>query len=152
MQANLLVDDLTESVLREIEKFGLGYATNRFYRQACNSFKAFAAARNIDSFSESLVVDFLEDIEEKYKTGTVNTSRRRLLRRVSLLLRDYVADKTIEWKHYVFKHQPMPVSHELLLLHSGFIDNLRFSGKCGNTIQSGNNWGKYSLVPLPESV
>ena len=45
MQSNLLLDDLTEAVLQEIGKFGLGSATNCHYRLAYKTFNAFAAAR-----------------------------------------------------------------------------------------------------------
>lgn len=151
MQANLLLDDLTKSVLWEIGKFGLSCATNRFYRQACNSFKAFATARDVNCFSESLVGEFLEDIEEKYKAGAVGNSRRKLLRRTSSLLRDYVANETIGWKQYVFKHQPMPASQEFLLLYSSFIDNLRLSGKSDNTIQSAKNSVRQLLLFLEDN-
>jgi integrase len=151
MQINLLQEDLAKSVLREIDKFGLGSATNRFYRRVYNSFMAFVAAKDMDSFSESLVGEFLKDIEEKYKTGAIGNFRRKLLRCASLLLRDYVANKTIEWKLYVFKHQPMPASQEFLLLYSSFIDNFRLSGKSGNTIQSGKNSVRQFLLFLEDN-
>jgi hypothetical protein len=121
MQANLSLEDLTRSVLRELDKFGLSSVTKGSYRSAFHSFKAFAAARDMDSFSESLAAEFLENIEVKCKTGAICNSRRDLLRRASLLLRDYVANKTIKWKLYVFKHQPMPASQEFLLLYSSFV-------------------------------
>lgn len=148
---DLLLNDLTESVLLEIGKFGLSFATNRYYRQACNSFKAFAAARDVNSFSESLVRSFLEDTEGKYKIGAVSKSKRQFLRRASLLLSEYVANETIDWKPYVFKHQPMPTSQEFLFLHSSFIDNLRFSGRSSNTIQSANNSVRQFLLLLEDS-
>lgn len=151
MQADLLLNDLTESILREIGKFGLSSATNRYYQQACNRFKAFAAARDVNSFSERLVGAFLEETEEKYKAGAVCKSRRNLLRRASLLMRDYAANETIGWKPYVFKHQPMPTSQEFLFLYSSFIDNLRFSGKSGNTIQSAKNSVRQFLLLLEDS-
>ena len=105
----------------------------------------------LDSFSESVVGEFLESIERKYKTGAICRSKRGHLRRISLLLRDYVANKTIEWKSYVFKHSPMPTSQEFLLLHSRFIANLRFSAKSGNTIQSGRNSVRQFLLFLEDS-
>ena len=151
MQANLSLEDLTRSVLRELDKFGLSSVTKGSYRSAFHSFKAFAAARDMDSFSESLAAEFLENIEVKCKTGAICNSRRDLLRRASLLLRDYVANRTIEWKFYVFKHQPMPASQEFLLLYSSFIENLRFTGKSGNTIQSGKNSVRQFLLFLEDN-
>jgi site-specific recombinase XerD len=150
MQTDLLLNNLTESLLHEIGKFGLSCATNRYYQQACTRFKAFAAARGVSSFSEGLLEAFLGDIEEKYKTGAVCKSKRQFLRRTSLLLRDYAANEAIGWKPYVFKGQPVPKSHELLSLCSSFVDHLRFSGKSENTIQSAKNSVRQFLLFLED--
>jgi integrase len=151
MHTKILLEDLTKRVLREIGKFGLGFATNRHYRQTYNRLKEFAAERDVDSLSDSLVGSFLKDIEEKHKTGAICNSRRSHLRRASLLLRDYVVNGTIEWKHYVFKDQPKPASEELLLLHSKFIYNLRFNGRSENTIQSCKNSVRQFLMFLEDN-
>lgn len=150
MQANLLLEDLTKRVLQEIGKFGLGVATNRHYRQTYDRIKEFAAARDMDSFSDGLVGSFLEDVEERYKAGAISSSRRNHLRRASLLLKNYVGNEAIEWKPYVFKHQPNPASQEFLLLHSRFIDNLRFYGRSENTIQSCKNSVRQFLLFLED--
>ena len=151
MHANLLLDDLTKRVIQEIDKFGLGFATKYHYKKTYDRIKEFAAARAMDSFSDGLVGSFLEDVEEKYKAGAIGKSRRDHLRRTSLLLRDYVANETIEWKPYVFKHQPNPASQEFLLLHSRFIDNLRFYDRSENTIQSCKNSVRQFLLFLEDN-
>lgn len=99
----------------------------------------FAEKGNVDSYSADLIGWFLADVEQKYEAGTIGSKRRNHLRRASLLLRDYVEKETIEWKPYVFKHQPNPASQGFLRLHSRFIDNLRFYGRSENTIQSCKN-------------
>jgi len=151
MQANQLLDDLTESVLDEISKFGLSRATNRFYRQACNSFKVFAATRASISFTETLAREFQNNTEERYKANAIGTLKWKYLRRFSLLLGDYAANGKIKWKQYAFKHQPMPISSEFLLLYSSFIDNHRYSGKSDNTIQSAQNSVRQFLIFLEDS-
>lgn len=151
MQANPLLEDLTKRVIQEIGKFGLGFATNNYYRQAYDRIKEFAAARDIDSFSDGLIRSFLENVEDSYKAGVIGNPRRNHLRRASLLLRDFVVNEAIEWKPYVFKHQPNPVSREFLLLHSRFIDNLRFYGRSENTIQSCKNSVRQFLLFLEDN-
>ena len=139
MQANLLLEDLTKRVLKEISKLGLCSELNCQYIRTYDRLKEFAAARDMDSFSDGLVGSFLGDVEERYKAGAIGKGRRNHLRRASMLLRDYVVNEAIEWKHYVFKHQPNPASQEFLLLHSKFISNLRCYGRSENTIQSCKN-------------
>jgi site-specific recombinase XerD len=151
MQANLSLDDLTKRVLQEIDKFGLGFATKRHYKKTYERLKEFAAVRDMDTFSEGLVGSFLEVVKGRYKAGAIGKNRRDHLRRASLLLRDYVVNETIEWKPYVFKHQPNPESQEFLLLHSRFIDNLRFYGRSENTIQSCKNSVRQFLLFLEDN-
>ena len=151
MQANLLLEDLTKRVLQEISKLGLCSELNCQYRRTYDRLKEFAAARDMDCFSDGLVGSFLEDVEERYKADEIGKNRRNHLRRASLLLRDYVANEAIEWKHYVFQHQPNPASQEFLLLHSKFIDNLRFYGRSENTIQSCKNSVRQFLLFLEDN-
>jgi len=151
MHTNLLLEDLTKRVLQEIGKFGLGVETNRQYRRTYDRIKEFAAARNMDSFSDGLVERFLEDVEKRYKAGAIGHSRRNHLRRASLLLKEYAMNEAIEWKPYVFQHQPNPASQEFLLLHSRFIDNLRLYGRSENTIQSCNNSVRQFLLFLEDN-
>ena len=68
-----------------------------------------------------------------------------------MLLKDYAANKALPWKTYVFKHQPIPHSSELLRLHASFIDHLRSSGKSENTIQSCRNSVRQFLLFLEDS-
>lgn len=151
MKANLLLEDLTKRVLQEISKLGLCSELNCQYRRTYDRLKEFAAVRDMDSFSDGLVGSFLEDVEERYKADEIGKNRRNHLRRASLLLRDYVANEAIEWKHYVFQHQPNPASQEFLLLHSKFIDNLRFYGRSENTIQSCKNSVRQFLLFLEDN-
>jgi site-specific recombinase XerD len=90
----------------------------------------------LSSFSESLVAKFLRDVEEKHKAGVIGRCKREYLRRASFLLRDYVANETLEWKKYVFKHRPVPTSKEFLLLYSRFIENLQLRGESDSSIQT----------------
>ena len=96
MHTHLVSDDLIKSVLQEIGKFGLGSSTNRHYKQMYNRFKEFAAARNVDCFSNNLILSFLHHIEENHKSGVIGRGRRNHLRRAALLLKDYVANESVE--------------------------------------------------------
>ena len=125
MQQNLSLQDLTKRVLEEIKKFDLSYNTISFYRQAYGTILKFAVEQGIDSYSESLVLRFLGFIDQKHRDGKLWDSRRDLLRRAALLLKDYVTDQSIEYKQYKFISQPMPSSIEFLHLHSDFLDHLR---------------------------
>lgn len=150
MQAKQLLDDLTEAVLEEIGTYHLGCATQRFYRQACCRFKVFARARGNDCFSEILLRKFLEHLEENHQKGTLCKSRRDLLRRVALLLKDYATTGKIEWKHYSFKPQRLPAATSFLRLYADFLDHLRFAGKSDNTIQSAQNAVRQFLLFLED--
>ena len=150
MHTHLVLDDLIKSVLQEIRKFGLGSSTNRHYKQMYNRFKEFAAARNVDCFSNNLILSFLHHIEENHKTGVIGRGRRNHLRRASLLLKDYVANESVEWRIYTFHHQTTPISEEFLHLHSRFINDLRSRNRSGNTIQSGSNIVRQFLLFLED--
>ena len=69
MHTHLVLDDLIKSVLQEIGKFGLGSSTNRHYKQMYNRFKEFSAARNVDSFSNKLIPEFLASHRAKSQDG-----------------------------------------------------------------------------------
>ena len=55
MHTTLGLDDLVESVLQEIGKFGLNPATINRYRQTYKRFKEYAAARNVELYCDSLI-------------------------------------------------------------------------------------------------
>ena len=114
MQPDLSLQDLTRRVLEEIRKFDLSYNTISFYRQAYGSIQKFAVEQGIDSYSDSLVLRFLGYIDQKHRDGKLWDSRRDLLRRAALLLKDYATDQSIEYKRYKFINQPMPSSIEFL--------------------------------------
>ena len=73
MHDNLLLDDLVESVLQEIGKFGLDPITINHYRQTYRRLKQYAAARNVERFCDSLIQSFLHDLEEQHKAGANRT-------------------------------------------------------------------------------
>ena len=136
MHTNLCLDDLVESVLQEIGKFGLDPITINHYRQTYRRLKQYAAARNVERFCDSLIQSFLHDLEEQHEAGAIGRGRRNHLRRASLILQEYVANGAIRWTTYTFDCQPMPKSRELLLLHESFMDELAATNKSANTIQS----------------
>ena len=71
MHTNLCLDDLVESVLQEIGKFGLDPATINHYQQTYRRLKQYAAARNVELFCDSLIQGFLHDIEEQHKACAI---------------------------------------------------------------------------------
>ena len=150
MQSNLSINDLITALVQEIKKFGLGSVVNWQYWRVYENFKAYAASKGGVFFSDQLLEEFLQHIEERHQAGVLGDSRRRLLRRASLLLKDYAVNKALPWKLYVFKHQPIPHSNELLSLHNGFIDHLRSAGKSENTIQSCRNSIRQFLLFLED--
>ena len=150
MHANLLWDDLIESVLLEIGKFGLDPATINHYRQTYKRIKEYATARNVRLFCDSLIRSFLHDIEEQHQAKAIGRGRRAHLRRASLILQEYVANGSIRWTTYTCDRQPRPKSRELLLLHANFIDNLEASNKSANTIQSSTNSVRQFLLFLED--
>ena len=150
MHTNLCLDDLVESVLQEIGKFGLDPATINHYRQTYRRLKQYAAARNVELFCDSLIRGFLHDIEEQHEAGAIGRGRRNHLRRASLMLQEYVANGSIRWTTYTFDRQPMPKSKELLLLHESFMEDLGATNKSANTIQSCANAVRQFLLFLED--
>ena len=150
MHTHLELDDLIKSVLQEIGEFGLGSSTNRHYKQMYNRFKEFSAARNVDCFSNNLILSFLHHIEENHKTGVIGRGRRNHLRRAALLLKDYVANESVEWRTYTFHHQTTPISEEFLQLSARYISDLRSSNRSENTIQSCSNIARQFLLFLED--
>lgn len=151
MKANLLLDDLIGKVLQEIWKFGLCTEGYRQYRRAYSRIKEFATKRNIDTFCEELFLSYLKDIKKRHKEGTIGQKRQRYLMRTLFLLRDCAANGAVEWKVYKTNHQSYPVSREFMLLHSRFIDHLRFLGRSKNTIESGRNSVRQFLLFLEDN-
>lgn len=151
MKANLLLDDLTEELLWEIGKFGLCTAGYLQYRRAYDRLREFAADRNINAFCDELFMSYMQDIERRYKVDAIGRGRQRFLKRTMLLLRDYALNGAIEWKAYVSNQQPHPVSPELLIQHSRFIDHLRSLGRSKSTIESANNSVRQFLLFLEDS-
>ena len=148
MHDNLSLDDLIDSVLQEIGKFGLGSATFIHYRRTYDRFKKFAARRSADSFSTSLIKGFLNDIENSHKAGMFGCNRRFHLRRASLLLQEYAETGSLSWQPYKFRFQPMPLAEEYLKLHAGFIGDLRSCNRSQNTIESCANTVRQFLLFL----
>ena len=136
MHDSLLLDDLIKSVLQEIGEFGLGSATFVHYRRAYGRLRKFAAQRESDFFSDRLINSFLDDIEDRHRTGAIGRCRRDHLRRASLLLREYAETQSLSWKPYTFQVHPMPASEEFLGLYKSFVDNLQSCNRSRNTIQS----------------
>ena len=150
MHTTLFLDDLIESVLQEIGKFGLDPATINHYRQTYKRFKEYAAATKRRSFCDSLIQSFLHDIEERHKAGAIGRGRRAHLRRATLILQEYVANGTIRWTTYTCDRPPMPKSRGLLLLHESFMDDLGAANKSANTIQSCANSVRQILLFLED--
>ena len=150
MHDNLSLDDLIDSVLQEIGKFGLGSATFMHYRRTYDRLKKFAARRNTDSFTTGLIEGFLDDIENSHKAGVFGRNRRHHLRRASLLLQEYVETGSLSWQPYRLRSQPMPSAEELLQLLAGFIDNLRYRNRSQNTIESCANTVRQFLLFLED--
>lgn len=150
MHDNPSLDDLIDSVLQEIGKFGLGSETFCHYRRTYDRLKKFAARRNADLFSPGLIKAFLNDIENSHKTGLFGRNRRYHLRRASLLLQEYAETGKLNWQPYKFRSQPMPQAEELLQLHAGFIDNLRSCNRSQNTIESCANTVRKFLLFLED--
>lgn len=151
MHSNLELKYLIEGVLQEVSKLGLCLELNCQYRRIYNRFKKFAHKRNIEIYSSTLIESFLEDIEHKYLTGSIGSSRRNHLRRATLLLRDFTENDAIEWKIYVVNSKPMPSSQEFLSLYSRFIENLKYYGRSENTIQSSRNLVRQFLLFLEDN-
>lgn len=150
MRTNLSWDSLIESVLQEIGKFGLDPATVNHYRQTYKRLKEYAATRNVEFLCDSLLRNFLHDIEEQHKTGAIGRGRRAHLRRAALMLQEYVANGSIRWTTYKFERQPMPKSRELLFLHESFMEDLEGSNKSANTMQSCANVVRQFLLFLED--
>lgn len=151
MQANIVLEDLIQRVLREITKLGLCSELKNQYRRTYDRFKNFAEKKNKNFYSPNLVCGFLEGIEQKYINGEIGRSRRNHLRRASLLLRDYAANETFEWKSYVVSSTLMPSSQEFLLLYSQYINNRKIYGWSKNTIQSSRNLVRQFLLFLEDN-
>ncbi len=151
MHANPLLDDLTARVLQEIGKFGLCSASIGHYRKTYNRLKEFASTRGVGSFSNCLIDSFIQEIGEEYQAGQFGNGRRNHLKRAALLLRDYAANGSIEWKVASWRVQLMPVSQRFLLLHEKFIFNLQSRGKSANTIQSCKNAVRLFLLFLEDN-
>lgn len=152
MQPDSSLQDLTRRVLEEIKTFDLSYNTISFYRQAYGSILKFAVEQGIDSYSDSLVLRFMGYIDQKHRDGKLWDSRRDLLRRAALLLKDYATDQSIEYKRYKFISQHMPSSIEFLHLHSDFLGHLRSDEqKSKYTIDSCRNAIRQFLLFLEDN-
>jgi len=151
MHTNLLLENLIHGVLKEISKLGLCSELNCQYRRTYDRLKEFAKKKHMDFYSADLIEYFLENIEQRYKTGTIGNSRRNHLRRAVLLLKDYVENETIEWKTYGAISKPMPSCHEFLHLYSKYIDSLKSYGRSANTIQSARNMVRQFLLFLEDN-
>ena len=150
MHTNLMWDDLIESVLQEIGKFGLDPATINHYRHTYERLKEYAAARRIELSCESLIQSFLHDTEERHEAGAIGRGRQAHLRRASLILQEYVENGSIRWTTYPYERHQMPASEDFLLLHKSFLDHLGAANKSANTIQSCANSVRQFLLFLED--
>ena len=150
MKANMLLNDLISGILQEIKKFDLCSEGYQQYRRIYDRIREFAAARNIDSFSDELLTRYLQTVEERYVAGAIGRPRRTHLKRSILMLRDYSENGTIEWKLYVSDHRSDPDCQEFLLQQSMFIENLQFLGRSRNTIESSRNSVRKFLLYLED--
>ena len=151
MQANLLLKDLIEKVLRELSEFGLSTEVYRQYIRAYDRISEFASKQDTDTFSERLFISYLETIEDRRKKGGPGRARSTFLKRTMFLLKDYAQNGALEWKAYVAMQQPLPVSRELMNLHTNFINHLRSGGRSRNTIVSARNIAGQFLLFLEDS-
>ena len=151
MQSDPQLSDLVERTLLEIGKLGLCPELNRQYRRIYGRLKAFARGRNVGHGVPDLLRRFLENVERRYRAGSIGRSRRNHLKRAALLLKDCLESGQVEWKVHGGANPPLPSSEEFRRLHARYLDSLRTEGKSQNTIESGRNIIRQFLVFLDDN-
>mgnify|MGYP000894733959 FL=1 len=81
------LDDLIETLLSEIRKYGILKVSMEQYHVVCNCILKFATRKKVETYSDPLISEYIETVERRCKEGDICPEYLRFQKRVMRMLK-----------------------------------------------------------------